>query len=151
MQHNFIAILLLGLAPFVACSGKQPTTLGVVDGSFHPCPASPNCVSSDAEDAEHRIEPFALAVPPDAAWSAIQAEVAKLPRTSIAESGPTYLHAKCTSALFRFVDDLELQLRSSQGLVAVRSASRVGRSDLGVNRRRVESLRETLQARGVVR
>jgi uncharacterized protein (DUF1499 family) len=62
-----------------------------------------------------------------------------------------YLHAECASAVFGFVDDLELQLRASEGRIAVRSASRLGRSDLGVNRRRVEALRSELARQGVVR
>jgi uncharacterized protein (DUF1499 family) len=77
--------------------------------------------------------------------------VAALPRTTVIEETANYLHAQCASALFGFIDDLELHLRESDNIVAVRSASRVGYSDLGVNRRRVEGLREALQARGVVR
>jgi uncharacterized protein (DUF1499 family) len=61
-----------------------------------------------------------------------------------------YLHAECESAVFGFVDDLELHLRSLEGVIAVRSASRLGYSDLGVNRRRVERLRAMLARQGVV-
>ena len=75
--------------------------------------------------------------------------VAAMPRTRIVEERPGYLHAECTSRIFRFVDDLEL-LRSETGdRVDVRSASRVGYGDWGVNRARVESLREALVAAGV--
>jgi len=119
------------------------------------CPASPNCVSSDASDASHRIEAYSLSASaddsPDALWRVVREAVASLPRTTVVEATGDYLHAECASALFGFIDDLELQLRVSDNLVAVRSASRVGYSDLGVNRRRVERLRETLRARGVVR
>jgi uncharacterized protein (DUF1499 family) len=69
----------------------------------------------------------------------------------VVEEATNYLHAQCASALFGFVDDLELHLRASANLIAVRSASRVGHSDMGVNRRRVERLRAALRARGVVR
>jgi uncharacterized protein (DUF1499 family) len=71
--------------------------------------------------------------------------------SSVVEETANYLHAECASALFGFVDDLELHLRESNNIVAIRSASRVGYSDLGVNRRRVEGLREALRARGIVR
>jgi uncharacterized protein (DUF1499 family) len=77
--------------------------------------------------------------------------VAKLPRTAVVETTPNYLHAESASAVFRYVDDLELQLREADESIAVRSASRMGRSDFGVNRRRVEALRAALRARGVVR
>ncbi len=116
-----------------------------------PCPASPNCVSSDARDARHAIAPLALAAPPQEAWRAARDAVAALPRTRIVEETADSLHAECRSALFGFVDDLELELRAAEGAIAVRSASRLGYSDLGVNRRRVESLRAALRERGVVR
>jgi uncharacterized protein (DUF1499 family) len=76
--------------------------------------------------------------------------VAALPRTRIVADTGSYLHAECRSALFGFVDDLELQLRPDRSLIAVRSASRVGYSDLGANRRRVEELRSELARRGIV-
>jgi uncharacterized protein (DUF1499 family) len=107
-------------------------------------------VSSDASDADHRVEAFALAAPPDDAWRIIREEVANLPRTTVVDETTSYLHAKSASAVFGFVDDLELHIRASDNLVAIRSASRVGYSDLGVNRRRVEQLREALRARRVV-
>ncbi len=75
----------------------------------------------------------------------------ELPRARIVEETEDYLHAECRSALFGFVDDLELQLRPSESIIAVRSASRLGYSDFGVNRRRVEALRESLAGRGVLR
>ena len=77
--------------------------------------------------------------------------VSELPRTRIIKEGSGYLHAECQSALLGFVDDLELHLRSSEGVIAVRSASRLGYSDFGVNRRRVEALRSFFIDRGMVR
>lgn len=61
-----------------------------------------------------------------------------------------YLHAECRSALFGFVDDLELQLRTGDRLVAVRSASRLGYYDFGVNRRRIEHLRAILTQNNIL-
>ena len=115
------------------------------------CPSSPNCVSSDASDSRHRISPLQLAVSPAEAWRSAREAVMELPRTRIVKETEDYLHAECRSALFGFVDDLELQLRPSEKIIAVRSASRLGNSDLGVNRRRVENLRESLTRRGVLR
>jgi uncharacterized protein (DUF1499 family) len=123
----------------------------VADARLAPCPASPNCVSSDAADARHAVAPLVLAAPPEDAWRAARAAVAALPRTRIVGETPTSLHAECRSALFGFVDDLELELRAAEGVIAVRSASRVGYSDLGVNRRRIEGLRAALRERGALR
>jgi len=110
-------------------------------------------VSSEAEDAEHRVDAFALddRVEPAVAWGGVREAVAALPRTRIVDEAPGYLRAECRSRLFRFVDDLELELRAGERRVAVRSASRVGRSDLGVNRRRVEALRAALRERALAR
>ena len=124
--------------------------LGVRGGRLADCPARPNCVCSDASDPGHRIPPFALAKGPESAWRAIEEGVASLPRTRIVAREPSYLHAEVRS-LLGFVDDLELELRADEGLVAVRSASRLGYSDLGANRRRVEELRSRLRKQGVVR
>jgi uncharacterized protein (DUF1499 family) len=134
----------------LSCAGRPPDNLGVSGRRLAACPASPNCVSSDAEDGAHRVEPFRLASPPREAWSAARESVKALPRTRIVQERDDYLHAECRSALLGFVDDLELLLRPDDGVIAVRSASRLGYSDLGVNRRRVETLRESLVRRGVV-
>ncbi len=115
-----------------------------------PCPSSPNCVSSQASDAGHRVEPFALRVPGAEAWGAAKRAVAAMPRTRIVDERPGYLRAEATSLLFRFVDDLELALAEDGRRLDVRSASRVGYSDLGANRKRVEALRTALRTAGVV-
>jgi len=145
------AVLLVAPVPFLACAGKRPASLGVHDRGLAPCPASPNCVSSDARDESHRVPPLALAVDSAEAWRAARERVSELPRTRIVRVTADSLHAECRSAVFGFVDDLELQLRPEEGIIAVRSASRLGYSDLGVNRRRVEDLRTSLTNRGVLR
>lgn len=136
-----------------SCAGTRPTDIGVIDGHLAACPSSPNCVSSDADpsDSTHYIAPFVLAVAPDVAWKAANGAVASLPRTEIITDDPSYLYAECTSRLMGYVDDLELQLRADDGIIAVRSASRVGYGDMGVNRARVEEIRGKLVAEGAVK
>ena len=123
-----------------ACAGTAPR-LGVSDGRLAPCPSSPNCVSSRSADARHRVEPLSLAGNVDAGWLALKEQVAALPRTRIVEQSPLYVRAECRSALFGFVDDLELLLDREAARIQVRSASRTGYGDMGVNRRRIEELR----------
>ena len=115
-----------------------------------PCPNTPNCVCSDDDSTVHQIEPYRLTVPPERAWSELQTVLSAIPRVRIVEATASRLRAEFRSRLFRFVDDVELQLRADVGIIAVRSASRVGYSDLGVNRRRVEDLRAQLRARGLI-
>ena len=134
-----------------ACAGTRPAQVGIQQAGLAACPSSPNCVSSDSSDSAHRVAPFVLNSPPAKAWKTVRAVVAALPDTQVVAASASRLHAESTSEIFGFVDDLELQPRPSQGLIAVRSASRLGYGDMGVNRRRVEELRAALIARGVVR
>ncbi len=145
-------VMVLTMA-FFSCAGTRPTDIGVIDGHLAACPSSPNCVSSDADadDSTHYVAPFVLATDPADAWKAAESAVASLPRTEIVTQDPDYLYAECTSALMGFVDDLELQLRAPEGIITVRSASRIGYGDMGVNRARIEELRSKLVADGAVR
>lgn len=129
----------------------RPRDIGLINEQFVACPSSPNCVCSDHQNLRHWIEPLRLATEPAAAWSAIKQEVRNLARVRIISNGDSYLHAECRSRLLGFVDDLQLHLRPEEGIVAVRSASRLGYSDLGVNRHRVEKLRALLQKQNIVR
>lgn len=145
------ALLLMATIPLLSCSDKNPANLGVSASGLAPCPESPNCVSSDARDSKHRIPPLQLILPPSEALQIARKLVLELPRTRMVNETSDYLHAECRSALFGFVDDLELHLRPTEGIIAIRSASRLGYSDFGVNRSRVEALRDSLINRGVVR
>jgi len=145
------ATLFLSSLFLASCSGSVPSNLGISDSRMTPCPSSPNCVSSDAQNKEHLIAPLQLVGPSESAWTVVRDYLSKRPRTQIVTENPGYLHAECRSSLFGFVDDLELNLRSSEGIIAVRSASRLGYSDLGVNRRRIEELRADLISQGVVK
>lgn len=148
-------ILFLGASvvclALIACSGSRPSDLGVTRSRLAPCPDTPNCVSSDSLESEHQIKPLLLNMPANKVWEAAAQAVSSLPRTNIVTRTESYLHAECRSRLLGFVDDLELHLRPSEGILAVRSASRLGYSDFQVNRMRVEELRESLTARGLLR
>jgi len=130
-----------------ACSPRPDG--GIARAMFAPCPAAPNCVSSDARDPRHAIAPFVLESAAEDSWPRIRAGILALPRTTLVVDDTTYLHAECRS-LLGFTDDLEIQLRPDENLLAVRSASRIGYYDFGVNRRRIETLRRLLQKRGLI-
>ncbi len=134
-----------------SCAGQAPDDLGVTDGQLAPCPSSPNCVSSDAAGADHHVAPYALAAEAAASWAVVREVIAAYPRTTIVTADDDYLHAECRSRLFGFVDDLELHLRPDDAIIAVRSASRVGYSDLGANRTRIDDIRALLQGRNIVK
>ena len=114
------------------------------------CGRRPNCVSSNATDPRRRVGPWRLRTSPETAWAVVREVVAATPRTRIVAQEDGYLHAEARSRLLRFVDDLEVALDTERGLITVRSASRLGYSDRGVNRRRVERLRQQLEERQVI-
>jgi uncharacterized protein (DUF1499 family) len=125
-----------------ACSGTAPDNLGIKDGSLAACPDSPNCVNSQASDAQHAIEPLPLKGSPEQTQAHLKALLSEEPQVRLVEEAPGYLRAEFSSTLMRFVDDVEFMI--SAGAVDVRSASRLGYSDFDVNRKRIEQLRQRL-------
>ena len=106
------------------------------------CPDTPNCVSSQATDGAHAVAPLRYRANAADAMQRLRAIVGGLPRTRVVSATDYYLHVEFTSAILRFVDDVEFRVDASQRLIHVRSASRVGHYDFGVNRRRVEAIRQ---------
>jgi uncharacterized protein (DUF1499 family) len=148
-MRKVVLFTLLGLAAlgvagalFFGCAAARPTNLGVHAGRLAPCPDSPNCVSSQAEPSSaHYIAPLEFEGAADAAWKRACAAALALPGAQLVEARDDYLWVEVTTRLLRFVDDLELVLDAGAHRIDVRSASRIGHSDLGVNRKRVEALR----------
>ena len=133
-----IAFFILG---YMSQSGEA---YGLVDGRLKQCPDTPNCVSSEfVSDSVHYIEPLVFS-------AGDAAQILPRLKTIIREMGGSiqvekadYLAATFTSSIFRFVDDLEIRIDTGQEMIHLRSASRVGRSDGGVNRKRVELLKNS--------
>jgi uncharacterized protein (DUF1499 family) len=113
------------------------------------CPNSPNCVSSQTTD-DHFIEPFKIIGNAEEAWAALKNALIGQSRTVITSENADTLHAEATSLVFRFVDDVDAILDTDAKLIHIRSASRVGYGDFGVNRKRVEALRSQLQLKHVI-
>jgi len=137
---TLIALLLIG--GFVrGWQSQTPPELGLVKGHLQDCPDKPNCVCSEAEanDTLHAIAPLG-----DADWQRLRQTVQQAGGVVTNDDG-YYLHATFTSSLFRFVDDFEVRRDEASRLIHIRSASRVGHSDFGVNRKRVETIRLKLK------
>ena len=139
-----LAAILLVRCSILGQSSKSGQAPGLVSGRLAPCPAKPNCVSSEAgEAADHQIAPLDYAgISAEPAWSRIQQVIEEL-GGEVTVASDAYLAATFTSALFRFVDDVECRLDASNHRIQLRSASRVGHSDLGVNRKRAEAIRRS--------
>ncbi|MGF1485845.1 MAG: DUF1499 domain-containing protein [Prochloraceae cyanobacterium] len=123
-------------------AASAPENLGVEAGKLADCPTTVNCISSQAEDAEHGIDPIAYKSEnhPDPIAD-LETIVKSFDRTKIVAETSNYLRAEITSRWFGFVDDVEFYLNEDSGIIEVRSAARLGESDLGVNRERMESIR----------
>lgn len=130
------ALLAIGSALLLsACAGTAPTQ------RFADCPSRPNCLSSKATDTGHKIEPIALGKTED--WACLIKSAEAIGNNSIAVNEPQYVRFEYVSKMMRFVDDLELQ--QDNNVAHVRSASRLGHSDWGVNRKRVEQLQQNFK------
>jgi len=155
------SVILTGVLWFAAIpgfgqifSGAVPQNLGVTDQQLAPCPDSPNCVTSQAPvgDKDHYIAPLTyegdLTEIRGAARQTAKAQIVKIlgivPRTEIVAQTDDYIRAESKSRLMGFVDDLEFYFPPDQNIIEWRSASRLGESDLGVNRRRLEQIRLAL-------
>jgi uncharacterized protein (DUF1499 family) len=130
-------------------SWKRPDSLGVKEGKLAPCKRSPNCVSSQADpaDREHYIAPIVFKGGALEAMAAVRKAVEGMERATVVRHESGYLYAEFRSKLLRFVDDVEFAADGKSGLIHVRSASRLGRRDFGVNRARVEALRSRIEGR----
>ena len=143
MTRSLPSLLSLGLL-LAGCTSTRPVNLGVHNGKLAPCPASPNCVSSQGSDREHSIEPLRYTGSPGEAMDRLKKIVISMKRSRIITETGSYIHAEYTSALFRFVDDVEFFLDERAAVIQVRSSSRIGYSDLGVNRKRIEDIRAAM-------
>jgi len=149
MLKAFIESLIL-VTILWGCSGNPAEPNNRKPSGFLDCPDTPNCVSSLAKNPKHRIEPFKLKKDPKTSWNIVQKIIGSLPRTKIVSADNSDIHAESRSMIFRFVDDLMLHLTPSDGIIHIRSASRTGYSDFGVNRRRVESLGKKLRHNDII-
>jgi uncharacterized protein (DUF1499 family) len=120
------------------------SSLEVELGHLLACPVSPNCVVSQDADPKHAVEPITYHVDRDTARKTLLKVLTVVPRTEVIEQTDNYIHATSKSRIFKFVDDVEFYLPENESVIHLRSASRLGDSDLGVNRRRVEQIRLAL-------
>lgn len=131
---------MIALLSLIGCAGERPTSLGITNDQLGTCPDSPNCVSSFEARDSHQIAPL------QASLADVRQALTSLKEAEIINDQPPYIYAEFTSRLMGYVDDVEFLEDASAGLVHVRSASRLGQSDLGANRKRIEAIRTTLSA-----
>jgi uncharacterized protein (DUF1499 family) len=132
-------MMTIGLLGILGCAGERPTNLGARDGVLVACPASPNCISSQAGDERHRIAPLVFSGDPDAALGRLKRVLGQRGDTTVIDERAGYLRVELRTLLF--VDDGEFLLDRAQRVIHLRCASRLGYSDLCKNRSRAEEIR----------
>ena len=147
-----VAALLIGQLGLL--QGRAPDNLGLRDGKLKPPSKTPNSVSSQASlwpdhpmRAYADIAPLPVVGDPAAAMARLKAVVEAMPGAKVIESRPDYLYAQFTTRLMKYVDDTEFWLDPAAQVIQVRSASRLGGKDYGVNRKRIEEVRRLFAAR----
>ncbi len=121
---------------------EKKKKIGVIDGKFQECPQTPNCVSTQSKGKRHGIDPINYEGSREEAKDKILKIINSLKRTTIVSITENYIHAEFKTGLFKFIDDVEFYIPEDDKIIHFRSASRVGKSDLGTNRRRMEKIRQ---------
>lgn len=152
MKMTILIVISVALATglyfvFLSIMSRKQPLLGFEDDKLLTCPATPNCVCSEYPNSPGYVSPLEFTVSGDEAWAKINQAVKSM-GGNIMKEQTGYLHVSFTSSLFRYVDDLELRLDVQQQLIHVRSASRVGHSDFGVNKKRIDSIRALFNPAG---
>ena len=128
-----------------SCAGKPPANIGVTNGRLAPCPDSPNCVSSQSDDKKHTIAPLVYNGGKTAAKETLTQVVTSMAGSRVITDEEDYLYVEFKSRVMGFVDDVEFYF-PDESIIHVRSASRMGYSDLGVNRKRIETIQQRFSA-----
>jgi len=141
-----VAVVLVGFLAYIVMavlSQKQPDDLGLQNGMLKACPDSPNCVCSEShskDDAQHFIKAIAGN---DKIWARFKQVIIEQGGHIKTEKGD-YMHITFSTSVFHYVDDVEARFDRGEGLIHIRSASRIGRSDFGVNRKRMQRIKKAL-------
>jgi uncharacterized protein (DUF1499 family) len=141
--------IIVTLATSLIFTTSAFAAIGLNNDRLSACPSSANCVVSQNGDEKHTIEPITYKGDRTAAQETLLKVLSVVPRTKVIEQTDNYIHSESTSRIFKFVDDVEFYFPEAENVIHVRSASRVGESDLGVNRRRMEQIRLAMQDLGV--
>ena len=147
-MSRFLSIvfgLIITITSSLSFSHPALAATGLNNGQLSSCPESPNCVVSQNGDDAHSIAAIPYTSDRATAKETLLKVLSVVPRTEIVEQTDNYIHAESTSRIFKFVDDVEFYFPEGEKVIELKSASRVGESDLGVNRRRIEQIRLAME------
>jgi uncharacterized protein (DUF1499 family) len=140
LKKFWLLFLCFATSGRAGCAGERPTNLGVVKGRLAPCPSTPNCVSTQADDDLHRMESIFYTGSREDAQAQIRSILLEMEHVEIIADEPDYMHAEARSRIFGFVDDVEFFFDDLNKQIHFRSAARLGSGDHSVNRNRMQSV-----------
>jgi uncharacterized protein (DUF1499 family) len=149
MFKTILIILLFG-SILSSCSDEKLPLVGIRESRLTPCPDSPNCISSQGSDSAYTVEPLTCDSEAEKIIADLKVVVGSMKGATIVSESAAYLHVEFQSDVFRFIDDVEFMVDDMAKVVHVRSASRVGYYDFGVNRRRVEKIRQAWNQKNLI-
>lgn len=137
-----LAITIIAATLLVMQNLKLPNNLGITNGKLSPLPSTPNAVSSQTEDKERYVEPLVFKTDSKTTRTALKAMLSSFKNVNIVTESDYYIHAVSISGKMRYRDDLEFFIDTNQNVVHFRSGSRVGYSDMGLNRERYNQIKQ---------
>jgi len=143
MAWMFLAIVVgfIALRVIIAVVSPKVIKIRPPNGQLAECPDSPNCVSSQAVRADQKVDPLKYTGPMEEAKLRLRLVIDGMPGTKVLQDDRVYLQVECQTMVFGFIDDVEFLMDDARKIIHIRSASRLGYSDLGTNRRRAEKIR----------
>ena len=141
MFKTILIILLFG-SILSSCSDEKLPLVGIRESRLTPCPDSPNCISSQGSDSAYTVEPLTYDSEAEKIIADLKVVVGSMKGATLVSESAAYLHVEFQSDVFRFIDDVEFMVDDMAKVVHVRSASRVGYYDFGINRKRLEKIRQ---------
>ena len=127
------------------CSESRPKNLGLKNNLLAACPKNPNCVLSQKSDPKHQIQPIRYKGSVEDAKERLNQVILSMDDTRIITQYAVYWHIEFTTRWLRFIDDVEFYFVESEALIHLRSASRLGYWDFGVNRKRMKAIRSQFE------
>lgn len=151
IRLNIVLLVTFMVLSLAGCQRESHQNTGLMANKLKACPNTPNCVqSSDSTDESHYMKPWKYSAPREITYKLILQKLEETNRVRIASAEENYIHAVFSIPLFGFKDDVEFYFPGNENTIYFRSASRVGHSDLGVNKRRMNTLRKALIRQGTI-
>lgn len=138
-------LIIFGIVSMIVNNNIKPKNLGVQEGKLAEMPNSPNAVSSQTREVDKRVEPLLFKGTLEESKKNIENIIKEFEGAKIITNEKNYIHVVFSTKIMKYKDDVEFFFDESSKIIEFRSASRIGKSDLGMNRKRYEAIKELYQ------